>query len=189
MKPIRRIGISTGGGDAPGLNAVIRSVTLAARNRGWDVVGIRDGFNGLMNPEEYPDGGLIDLTRDRVRGIAHLGGTTHRATFTFKRRAQEWFRGAVTAPYGESVRRVGLGQAAVGDLDGVGVNVASEVAAFQPFGHHERGAATAEEIRDQVSFVRAGPDDPFQKGFGFLSGVAGAFLRHRGEKGDVPHVG
>jgi 6-phosphofructokinase 1 len=73
---IRRIGVSTGGGDAPGLNAVIRSVTLAARNREWDVVGIRDGFNGLMFPENYPDGGgLVELSRERVRGISHLGGT------------------------------------------------------------------------------------------------------------------
>ena len=38
-------------------------------------MGIRDGFNGLMFPDEYPDGGLIELTRDRVRGISHLGGT------------------------------------------------------------------------------------------------------------------
>jgi len=72
---IKRVAISTGGGDAPGLNAVIRSVTLASRNRGWDVVGIRDGFNGLMFPDDYSDGGLIDLTRDQVRGISHLGGT------------------------------------------------------------------------------------------------------------------
>jgi phosphofructokinase-like protein len=75
-RPIRRIALSTGGGDAPGLNAVIRAATLAARNRNWDVVGIRDGFNGLMAPEEYPeDGGIIELTRERVRAIAHLGGT------------------------------------------------------------------------------------------------------------------
>lgn len=73
--PIRRIALSTGGGDAPGLNAVIRAATLAALNRGWQVVGIRDGFNGLMNSDEYPDGGVIELTRDRVRAIAHLGGT------------------------------------------------------------------------------------------------------------------
>ncbi len=44
---IKRIAISTGGGDAPGLNAVIRAVVLAAINRGWEVLGIRDGFNGL----------------------------------------------------------------------------------------------------------------------------------------------
>ena len=75
MQPIRRVAISTGGGDAPGLNAVIRSVTLASRNRGWDVVGIRDGFNGLLFPEDYAGDGLIDLSRERVRGISHLGGT------------------------------------------------------------------------------------------------------------------
>lgn len=72
---IKRIAVSTGGGDAPGLNAVIRAVTLAGRNRGWDVVGIRDGFNGLMHPEDYPDGGVIELTRESVRGILHRGGT------------------------------------------------------------------------------------------------------------------
>ncbi len=75
MQPIRRIAISTGGGDAPGLNAVIRSVTLAARNRDWDVVGIRDGFNGLLFPDDYDGDGLIELSRERVRGISHLGGT------------------------------------------------------------------------------------------------------------------
>jgi len=72
---IKRIALSTGGGDAPGLNAVIRAATLAARNRDWYVVGIRDGFNGLLFPDEYPDGGLIELTRDRVRGIVYQGGT------------------------------------------------------------------------------------------------------------------
>lgn len=72
---IRRIAISTGGGDAPGLNAVIRAVTLAALNRGWECVGIRDGYNGLLLPERYAGGGLIHLDRDRVRGITHLGGT------------------------------------------------------------------------------------------------------------------
>lgn len=73
--PIRRIAINTGGGDAPGLNAVIRAVVLAATKLGWECVGIRDGFNGILSPEHYPDGGVIPLTRDRVRGIAHLGGT------------------------------------------------------------------------------------------------------------------
>lgn len=73
--PIRRIGISTGGGDAPGLNAVIRAVALAAHNHGWETVGIRDGYNGIFLPQQYPDGGLIPLTPERVRGITHLGGT------------------------------------------------------------------------------------------------------------------
>jgi phosphofructokinase-like protein len=73
--PIRRIAICTGGGDAPGLNAVIRASVSAAANRGWECVGIRDGFNGVLHPERYPQGGVRRLTRDDVRGISHLGGT------------------------------------------------------------------------------------------------------------------
>ena len=72
---IRKLAISTGGGDAPGLNAVIRSVVTAARNRGWEVFGIREGFNGLLMSSNYPDGGIVPLGRDSVRGITHLGGT------------------------------------------------------------------------------------------------------------------
>jgi len=72
---IKKIAISTGGGDAPGLNAVIRAAALSGISRDWDVYGVRDGFNGLLAPEEYPEGGLVPLTRDRVSGIAHLGGT------------------------------------------------------------------------------------------------------------------
>jgi len=72
---IKRIAISTGGGDAPGLNAVIRAAVLSAINRGWEVYGIRDGYNGLLMPEQFLEGGLIRLTRERVRGITHLGGT------------------------------------------------------------------------------------------------------------------
>jgi len=72
---VKRIAINTGGGDAPGLNAVIRATVLAAINRGWECYGIRDGFNGILNPQRYADGGVFRLTRDAVRGIAHLGGT------------------------------------------------------------------------------------------------------------------
>ncbi|HTO89509.1 MAG TPA: ATP-dependent 6-phosphofructokinase [Candidatus Sulfotelmatobacter sp.] len=75
VQPIRRIAINTGGGDAPGLNAVIRAATLAALRRGWECVGIRDGFNGLLTPEDFPHGGLMPLTRESVAGISHLGGT------------------------------------------------------------------------------------------------------------------
>lgn len=69
---IRRIAINTGGGDAPGLNAVIRAVALSALNRGWEVFGIRHGYEGLL--EEGEDQ-IIRLDRDAVRGIGHLGGT------------------------------------------------------------------------------------------------------------------
>lgn len=74
-KPIQRISISTGGGDAPGLNAVIYAVVHAAKKAGWQVVGIREGYNGLLYPEKYPDGGLIELDIDAVKNVAHLGGT------------------------------------------------------------------------------------------------------------------
>ncbi len=72
---IKKIAITTGGGDAPGLNAVIRAVTLAATKRGWECVGIRCGYDGLLHPEMFPKGGTIPLDRDAVRGIAHTGGT------------------------------------------------------------------------------------------------------------------
>ncbi len=66
----KRIAINTGGGDAPGLNAVIRAATLAALNQGWEVYGIRRAYSGLLGEDE-----IVPLTRDAVRGITHLGGT------------------------------------------------------------------------------------------------------------------
>src|SRR4051812_41987173 len=70
-----RIAISTGGGDAPGLNAVIRAAALSAINRGWEVMGIKRGFAGLLGEDE-----VVRLTKDSVRGIGHLGGTILRTT-------------------------------------------------------------------------------------------------------------
>lgn len=67
---IKRIAINTGGGDAPGLNAVIRAVTLAALQQGWEVYGVRHGYRGLIDLDQ-----LVRLTRESVRGITHLGGT------------------------------------------------------------------------------------------------------------------
>ncbi|MBM4372909.1 MAG: 6-phosphofructokinase, partial [Deltaproteobacteria bacterium] len=69
---IRRIAINTGGGDAPGLNAVIRAATLAAVRRGWEVFGIRRSYGGILRDE---DDGIVPLTPTVVRGITHLGGT------------------------------------------------------------------------------------------------------------------
>lgn len=71
-RPIRRIAINTGGGDAPGLNAVIRAIVLSALGRGWEVLGIERGYGGLLADEE---GDLVALDRDNVRGITHVGGT------------------------------------------------------------------------------------------------------------------
>ncbi|HUF50098.1 MAG TPA: ATP-dependent 6-phosphofructokinase [Longimicrobiales bacterium] len=70
MTGIRRIAVNTGGGDAPGLNATIRAVVLAAAQHGWEVHGIRKGYGGLLG-----DDAIVPMTGDTVRGITHLGGT------------------------------------------------------------------------------------------------------------------
>jgi phosphofructokinase-like protein len=70
-----KIAISTGGGDAPGLNAVIRAAVLSALSRGWEVCGIKRGFAGLLGEDK-----VIDMDENTVRGIAHLGGTILRTT-------------------------------------------------------------------------------------------------------------
>jgi 6-phosphofructokinase 1 len=72
---IKRVAINTGGGDAPGLNAVIHGAVYAARGLGWEIFGIRDGYEGILTPERYPQGGVIELRRPMVREISHLGGT------------------------------------------------------------------------------------------------------------------
>lgn len=67
---IRRIAITTGGGDAPGLNAVIRATVRCADGLGWEVYGIERGYDGLLTGK-----GVSRLTRATVRGIGRLGGT------------------------------------------------------------------------------------------------------------------
>jgi 6-phosphofructokinase 1 len=70
MPTIKRIGVLTGGGDAPGLNAVIRAVVKAATNASVEVVGLEDSFDGLI----YPERSRVLTPRD-VTGILRLGGT------------------------------------------------------------------------------------------------------------------
>jgi 6-phosphofructokinase 1 len=65
-----KIAVNTGGGDAPGLNAVIYAVTMASYRRGWEVYGIHTGYNGLLNTDE-----ITRLTPEKVAGIVSLGGT------------------------------------------------------------------------------------------------------------------
>jgi 6-phosphofructokinase 1 len=68
----RTIAIMTGGGDAPGLNAVIRAVVKRGVSvNGWRVIGIKHSFDGLFTDPP----GIVDLNRDRVRGILRFGGT------------------------------------------------------------------------------------------------------------------
>ena len=70
MKTIRRIGILTGGGDAPGLNAVIRAVVKSAHNHGIGCLGLEDSFDGLIEPNRHRV-----LTPRDVTGILRVGGT------------------------------------------------------------------------------------------------------------------
>jgi phosphofructokinase-like protein len=63
--------VNTGGGDAPGLNAVLRAVTLSAVRRGYRVTGIRRGYAGLLGEPN----GLVEMTRDLVRDITDRGGS------------------------------------------------------------------------------------------------------------------
>ena len=78
-----RIGILTGGGDCPGLNAVIRAVVLAAAQRGWSTFGILGGFEGLLNPVR-----TRVLDPDEMDGLLFLGGTvlgtSNRGAFSAK---------------------------------------------------------------------------------------------------------
>jgi ATP-dependent phosphofructokinase / diphosphate-dependent phosphofructokinase len=68
--PIRRIGVLTGGGDAPGLNAVIRAVVKAGTNADCEVIGLEDSFDGLIEPDRWRK-----LEPKDVTGILRIGGT------------------------------------------------------------------------------------------------------------------
>ncbi|GAI70581.1 unnamed protein product, partial [marine sediment metagenome] len=65
----RKIGVLTGGGDCPGLNAAIRAVTKSAIQRGYEVLGIRNGWKGFLDNE------TIVLDRINTSGIIDRGGT------------------------------------------------------------------------------------------------------------------
>jgi 6-phosphofructokinase 1 len=103
MPKIRKIGVLTGGGDAPGLNAVIRAVVKSASNAGIEVIGLEDSFDGLI----YPDKSRPLTPRD-VTGILRFGGTvlgtvnrgnpfyepitTPQGTFNYADRVMEMFQ-------------------------------------------------------------------------------------------------
>lgn len=69
MSKIRRFAVLTGGGDCPGLNAVIRGVVKTFLNNGCEVYGVLNGFNGLIN------GNLVPMTHASISGIIQRGGT------------------------------------------------------------------------------------------------------------------
>ncbi|MBX9743486.1 MAG: 6-phosphofructokinase [Chthoniobacterales bacterium] len=79
----QRIGVLTSGGDCPGLNAVLRAIVCAAAQVNWEVIGFRDGFEGMLPPGDY-----FELTQENTSGIMQIGGTilgtTNRGHFASK---------------------------------------------------------------------------------------------------------
>ena len=65
----RRIAVNVGSGFVPGMNAVAKGLSLAAAELGWEVVGIRNGFAGLLDPDDYPDGGLLTVSPRFVENL------------------------------------------------------------------------------------------------------------------------
>ena len=70
----RRVAIMVGAGYVPGINAVITGAAIAAGKMGWELVGIRDGFAGLFQPERYPDGGLVALSPELTENLDPSAG-------------------------------------------------------------------------------------------------------------------
>jgi len=74
-KAIRRIAVNCGSGYVPGLDVVLAGVARAAHGIGWEVVGIRDGYDGVLCPELYLDGGVLPLTPGAVEALGASDGS------------------------------------------------------------------------------------------------------------------
>lgn len=85
------IGVLTGGGDCPGLNAAVRGITRAASLSGWTVTGIRDGWRGAIEHEGFP------LTIENTDGILDVGGTILGSSRTNPLRTAESYARAQSA--------------------------------------------------------------------------------------------
>ncbi len=71
--PLLRIAINIGSGHVPGLDLVVAGAVLAANRLGWETVGIRDGYDGLLYPEQYSEGGMVALRPSMVQAAGHGG--------------------------------------------------------------------------------------------------------------------
>lgn len=106
----KRIGVLTGGGDCPGLNAVIRAVVKSACSLGWEVLGFEDGFTGVVEERLQPR--RLDLAA--VRGILDRGGTilgTSNKANPFRypfREGNGWVERDVSDATVERLRRLGI---------------------------------------------------------------------------------
>jgi 6-phosphofructokinase 1 len=104
-----RIGLLTGGGDVPGLNPCIRSISLSADALGWQVTGFRRGWEGVLaiDPADPPSvaANSLPLTREGVRGIDRMGGTILHTSRTDPRSLAQ---GDQTARVLEVLARLGI---------------------------------------------------------------------------------
>ena len=104
-----RIGLLTGGGDVPGLNPCIRSVTLSADALGWEVTGFRRGWDGVLAIDAADPASVaansLPLTREGVRGIDRMGGTILHTSRTDPRTASDGDR---TSRVVEVLERLGI---------------------------------------------------------------------------------
>jgi len=66
---LRRVAINVGAGFVPGTNAVVMGAAIAGGKLGWEMIGILNGFEGLLHPERYPNGGLITLSPELIENI------------------------------------------------------------------------------------------------------------------------
>jgi ATP-dependent phosphofructokinase / diphosphate-dependent phosphofructokinase len=93
---LRRIAINAGAGYVPGMNAAIMGVALSAGKLGWETVGIRNGFDGLLHPELYHDGGLVTLDPQLIDnldpdGSGVLGQSAHVDPFNVRQVNEDGF--------------------------------------------------------------------------------------------------
>lgn len=77
MSEIKTIGVLTSGGDAPGMNAAVRAVVRAGIYYGFKVLGIRKGYEGLLN------GDMEEMTLRSVGDLIHRGGTVLQTARSF----------------------------------------------------------------------------------------------------------
>lgn len=133
MTTTKRIAILTGGGDVPGLNAVIKSVVYRATEAGYDVLGLRRGWEALthVQPERNDDGGsgyLLPLDRNNTRTIDRTGGTMLHTSRTNPRKTRagglpSWLPESDRARYEVADGVFDLTPIVLDHLDALGVNV------------------------------------------------------------------
>jgi len=89
---VKRIGILTGGGDCPGLNGVIRAVTMRAVDYGWEVIGFRDGWRGVINNSTMRKPLGIPDVEDILWQGGTILGSSRTNPYKVDKKTKEWTR-------------------------------------------------------------------------------------------------